>query len=113
MELEELVQLALDVSNGYVSFPFNDPKKKDKVVWHVIKHHHNDKMYGAIFEQDGQLQVNVKLTIEHGQELRQLAGIIPGYHMNKDHWNTISVNATELTETELRGVLRESAHLTE
>lgn len=113
MELEELVQVAVDVSNGYVSFPFNDPKKKMKITWHVLKHHHNDKMYAAIFEKDGQLNINVKLTVEHGQELRQLAGITPGYHMNKDHWNTISVNATELSTKELIAVLMESAKLTE
>lgn len=37
--------------------------------------------------------VNLKCDPERAVELRaQYDGIIPGYHMNKQHWNTVDVN---------------------
>lgn len=112
MTVDELVKIVISESNGYVSFPFNKDLAKDKIVWHIIKHRHNDKIYGMVFEKEQHLYLNVKLTIEHGQELRQLMGVTPGYHMNKVHWNTINVNQTELSHKELLGVIRESVQLT-
>jgi len=112
MTTEEIVQLVIDLSDGYVSYPFNKNLTQDKVIWHVIKHHHNDKVYGAVFEKDGHVHLNVKLTVEHGQELRQLNGVMAGYHMNKTHWNTILINQTDLTLREIEGVIKESALLT-
>jgi len=38
--------------------------------------------------------VNLKCDPERAVELRELhLGIIPGYHMNKKHWNTVRLNA--------------------
>ena len=37
--------------------------------------------------------VNLKCDPEKAVELReQYSGIVPGYHMNKKHWNTININ---------------------
>lgn len=39
--------------------------------------------------------VNLKCDPERAVELReQFEGIIPGYHMNKQHWNTIDVTGS-------------------
>lgn len=39
--------------------------------------------------------VNLKCDPERATELReQYEGIIPGYHMNKKHWNTVMFNGT-------------------
>ena len=38
-------------------------------------------------------QVNLKCAPERAVDLReQYNGILPGYHMNKTHWNTVRVN---------------------
>jgi len=38
--------------------------------------------------------VNVKAQPEKAIEQRErFSGIIPGYHMNKKHWNTVQVNS--------------------
>ncbi len=43
-----------------------------------------------IFDFDG---INLKCNPDYALELRaQYAGIIPGYHSNKKHWNTIKLN---------------------
>jgi predicted DNA-binding protein (MmcQ/YjbR family) len=41
------------------------------------------------------LQFNVKCNPEKATELREdYSCILPGYHMNKKHWNTIIVDGT-------------------
>lgn len=41
------------------------------------------------------LQFNVKCDPDMALELReQYASVIPGYHMNKKHWNTILADST-------------------
>lgn len=52
------------------------------------------KVKGKIFAITGldsdQLKVNLKCDPERAIELRSLhEEIIPGYHMNKQHWNTV------------------------
>ena len=44
---------------------------------------------------DDQLSFNVKCDPEKAQELReQYNCVLPGYHMNKKHWNTIVVDGS-------------------
>ncbi len=39
--------------------------------------------------------VNLKVDPEIGAELReQYPGVLPGYHMNKKHWNTILMDGS-------------------
>jgi len=41
------------------------------------------------------LQFNVKCDPERAEELREeYSSIIPGFHMNKKHWNTVIVDNT-------------------
>ena len=44
----------------------------------------------AIIDIDSFESVNLKCDPERAMELRELhSGIIPGFHMNKKHWNTV------------------------
>ena len=41
------------------------------------------------------LQINIKCSPEEAVELREkYETVIPGYHMNKKHWNTVIVDNT-------------------
>ena len=41
------------------------------------------------------LTVNLKCDPERAIELReQFAAVTPGYHMNKKHWNTVTLDGT-------------------
>ncbi len=43
--------------------------------------------------ENGNPSVNLKCNPEYAQELRaQYDGIIPAFHMNKVHWNTVAIN---------------------
>ncbi len=57
------------------------------------------------------LQFNVKCDPDHAIELRErYPCIIPGYHMNKKHWNTIIVDGT-LTAKQLKQFIDDSYNL--
>jgi predicted DNA-binding protein (MmcQ/YjbR family) len=44
----------------------------------------------ALVSPDRPLRITLKLEPLHGQLLRaHNASVLPGYHMNKDHWNTV------------------------
>jgi predicted DNA-binding protein (MmcQ/YjbR family) len=51
-----------------------------------------NKMF-ALMDMDNFVSVNLKADPENSIELREkFSAIIPGYHMNKKHWNTVMVN---------------------
>jgi predicted DNA-binding protein (MmcQ/YjbR family) len=49
----------------------------------------------ALANLDGDLTVNLKCDPSLALELRELyPSVIPGYHMNKKHWNTILLDGS-------------------
>jgi predicted DNA-binding protein (MmcQ/YjbR family) len=55
----------------------------------------NGKIFLLLGLTDQPLQFNVKCDPEQAVELReQYDCIIPGYHMNKKHWNTVIIDNT-------------------
>ena len=58
------------------------------------------------------LQFNVKCDPEKAIELREEypAAVLPGYHMNKKHWNTVVADGT-LTNKQLLEMVDESYRL--
>lgn len=84
------------------SFPFGN----DSMVYKVA-----GKMFGLIYEKDGLLRLNLKCEPEHAQELRHIfTSVIPGYHMNKKHWNTLLLNG-ELPKGEIERQIDHSYQL--
>lgn len=65
------------------SFPFDETTLVFKV--------HN-KMFALMGLNNDPLQINLKCDPEKATELRMaFHQVIPGYHMNKKHWNTIII----------------------
>ena len=53
------------------------------------------KMFAYLSPDEDPPRLTIKLEPLHGQMLRSThAGVLPGYHMNKDHWNTVLLNDT-------------------
>lgn len=49
----------------------------------------------ALMDADAFASVNLKCDPERAIELRErYEGIVPGYHMNKQHWNTVSADGS-------------------
>ena len=67
------------------SFPFGD----DTLVFK-----RSDRIF-VLANLEGDLTVNLKCDPGLALELREkYASVIPGYHMNKKHWNTVLIDGT-------------------
>lgn len=97
--LEELRDFTLSLKDVSESFPFGE----DTLVFKT-----NDKIFLLASLSTHPLQFNVKCKPEYAVELReQYSSIMPGYHMNKKHWNTIIVDGT-LNQAQLKQFIKES-----
>ena len=102
MNIEEIRDYALSLKGVSESFPFGD----DTIVFKV-----DNKIFLLASLTSEVLQFNVKCNPEYAVELReQYSSILPGYHMNKKHWNTIIVDGT-LTANQLREFINDSYFL--
>jgi len=83
----ELIDLCLSWPGTYEDYPFDEAPGPES--WAVIRHRGNKKIFAAIYDRGG-LCVNLKCDPMTADFLRsQYAGVTPGWHMNKVHWNTV------------------------
>jgi predicted DNA-binding protein (MmcQ/YjbR family) len=102
MNIEEIRAYALSLENVTEGFPFGN----DTLVFKV-----GNKIFLLASLASPVLQFNVKCDPEYALELReQYASILPGYHMNKKHWNTIVVDGS-LTARQLKEFIKDSYRL--
>ena len=102
MNVEEIRLYALSKPGVEEGFPFGE----ETLVFKV-----DGKLFLLMGLSASPLQFNVKCDPERALELReQYACIIPGYHMNKKHWNTIIIDNT-LTKKELKEMIDHSYSL--
>jgi predicted DNA-binding protein (MmcQ/YjbR family) len=86
MTLDQLLDYSLAKPDAEETFPFGP----DVLVLKV-----KGKLFLLIPLERDPLQFNAKCDPERAIELREeYASIIPGYHMNKKHWNTIMLDGT-------------------
>ena len=87
MDVEMIRDYVLQKNNVTEGFPFGE----DTLVFKVI-----GKMFLLISLSSSPLQFNVKCDPGEAEMLREQfpETVLPGYHMNKKHWNTILVNGS-------------------
>ncbi len=99
MNIEEIREYALSLKKVSESFPFGN----DTLVFKV-----DNKIFLLVSLSSEKLQFNVKCNPEYAVELReQYPCILPGYHMNKKHWNTIIVDG-HLSAKQLKEFINDS-----
>lgn len=53
------------------------------------------KMFATLGVEDGVARTNLKCDPDEAQALRDIfPGVLPGYHMNKKHWNTVLLDGS-------------------
>lgn len=88
MNREDIIKYSLSLLNTYEDYPFPDDN-----ISVTMKHLDNKKWFALIMNVNGKLYLNVKTNPEYSELLRSSYDyIIPGYHMNKEHWNTIIID---------------------
>jgi predicted DNA-binding protein (MmcQ/YjbR family) len=107
MTHRDLTDLCLTLPAVYEDYPFGDDNN-----WCVTRHRGSKKGFAHIYERDGRLCVNLKCDPFEADFLRQAyADVDPAYHMNKVHWNTITLDG-DVPLDELRGMIEKSYNLT-
>ena len=86
MDIEQLREYCLSKQDTEETLPFGP----DKLVFKV-----NGKVFLLIGLENYPLRFNVKCDPDMAIDLREQypENILPGYHMNKKHWNTIIVDS--------------------
>jgi predicted DNA-binding protein (MmcQ/YjbR family) len=102
VNIEELHQYAMGLGEIEESQPFGP----DNIVYKV-----KGKMFLLIAIDEIPLRFNVKCNPDLAEELRaDYPSILPGYHMNKKHWNTVIVDIS-LTKKQLKEFIKHSFDL--
>jgi predicted DNA-binding protein (MmcQ/YjbR family) len=84
MDLETIRRYCMEKNSTTESFPFGESTLVFKV---------SGKIFLLIGLDNHPLQFNIKCDPEKAEELREeYSSVIPAFHMNKKHWNTIILN---------------------
>lgn len=102
MNIEQIHEYATSLANVEETQPFGP----DNIVYKV-----NNKMFLLVAIDEEPLKFNVKCNPDIAIELREkYSCVLPGYHMNKKHWNTISIDGI-LTNKQLKEFIEHSYNL--
>ncbi len=105
-EKKEAIEYCLSFQNVYEDYPFRDPN------WCVIRHKKNRKVFAWIFNRQGNVWINVKCDTEWRDFWRNaFPSVLPAYHLNKEHWNSIILDGT-VPEQEIKRMIADSFALT-
>ena len=102
---EEALEYGLSFPDTYQQAPFHDPN------WQLVRVKGSKKVFLWTYERDGYINLNVKVDPEWRDFWRQaFSSVIPGWHQNKEHWNTIILDGS-IPDAEIRRMIAESYEL--
>ncbi len=99
---KEALSFGLTFPDTYQDAPFHDEN------WQLVRYKGNKKAFLWTYERDGFINLNVKVKPDDAYFWRQAyVSVIPGYHQNKDNWNTIILDGS-IPDEDVRQMIRES-----
>jgi predicted DNA-binding protein (MmcQ/YjbR family) len=99
---KEVEQFLLSMPGARLDYPFGENTAVYKV---------DDKMFALIAEKSDPVQISLKCDPQLAETLREkYETVMPGYHLNKKHWNTIVLTG-QLPWEEVQGLIRHSYQL--
>ncbi len=106
MHIEQLRDFCIAKKGVTEHFPFDDVTLVFKVV---------NKMFlltGLDSWEGGEQKINLKCDPERAEELREeYEGVNAGWHMNKKHWNTVTINTLDVSDDLVRELINHSYDL--
>ena len=106
MNRSELINFCLTYPDAIEDYPFEDKNST------IMRHIGNHKWFALIIDLNQKLCVNLKCDPFQADFLRRTyKDVIPAWHMNKTHWNTVVVNG-DVPKQELFEMIRLSYELT-
>ncbi len=105
-EKKEVIAYCLTLGKVYEDYPFHDDN------WCVMRHKDTKKTFAYIYIRQERVWVNVKCEPQWRDFWRDaFASVVPAYHMNKTHWNSVILDGT-VPEKEIKRMIAESFDLT-
>ena len=102
---EEVLAYGLSFENTYQEAPFHDQN------WQLVRVKGSKKAFLWTYEREGFINLNVKVDPEWRDMWRQAYdAVIPGYHQNKEHWNTIILDGS-IPDEDIKRMIAESYDL--
>ena len=102
---EEALSYGLSFPDTYQEAPFHDNN------WQIVRVNPSKKAFLWTYERNGYINLNVKVNPEWRDFWRSAyRSVIPGWHQNKEHWNTIILDGS-IPEEDIRRMIAESYDL--
>lgn len=99
---EEALEYGLSFPDTYQEAPFHDCN------WQLVRVKRSKKAFLWTYEMDGILHLNVKTSPQWRDFWRStFPSVVPGYHQNKEHWNTIILDGT-IPDKDIKRMIAES-----
>jgi len=102
MNFKQLEKYIMKKQGVTFDYPFDDIVRVYRIA---------EKMF-ALTSDEKPFRINLKCNPTYALELRSLyEGIIAGYHMNKKHWNTVSLEESDVDEKTIKELIDHSYEL--
>ena len=90
---EAVLSYGLSLPDTYQDAPFHDEN------WQLVRVKGNKKVFLWTYERNGNVCINIKVNSEWRDFWRNTyESVLPGYHQNKEHWNTVILDGSVPTE---------------
>lgn len=112
---KELESFILSLDGAWLDYPFGKDvavyKVRDPEMGNGKSEDGDGKMFALIQEKSDPVWLSVKCDPQLALVLREkYETVLPGYHLNKKHWNTI-ICSGQLSDEELKDLIRHSYEL--
>lgn len=102
---EEILNYGMTFPDVYIDPPFHDPN------WVLLRYCKNRKAFAWTYERNGHILINVKVNPEWREFWRNAyPSVVPAYHQNKEHWNSIILDGSVL-DSDIKRMIAESYDL--
>lgn len=99
---EEALKYGLSFPDTYQDAPFSD------LNWQLVRFKGNGKAFLWTYERGGFINLNVKADPFRALYWRKTyESVTPGYHQNKDHWNTVILDGS-IPDEDVKTMIAES-----
>lgn len=102
---EEALRYGMTFPDVYQDMPFRDAN------WVLVRCCKNRKAFLWTYEYEGSMRINIKVEPEWRDFWRSTyESVIPGYHQNKEHWNTVILDGS-IPDQDIERMIAESYDL--
>lgn len=102
MDHKTVEEYVLTMPNAVREYPFGET---------VAVYKADDKMFALIAEGSDPVRLSLKCDPQLSQVLREkYESVMPGYHLNKKHWNTMVLSG-QMSWEDVQGLIRHSYDL--